>query len=249
MNKSKEAVPHLCLEGNNLYTDILKNLVEIQLDRIHRDSLVFVEVGSFDGRHAIHWADDHPKSTVYAIEPCPSNYKVLARNVRNHKNIQPHRVAISDVNDRVKFFITRHPKYKDEGLTSQSNSLYRNFVCSKQDNLKDESVRVKTRTLDTFCSDENISRIDLLEINCEGGEYRMFPLSSVGFLAKTNVIDIVFHGKSPEFLHYKFVKKKLAINRMLVNNGFKIIYGQDLNELKKLPLRHIRQVWIRKRFI
>ena len=111
--------------------DVIKNLVEIQLDRIGREHLALVEIGSFDGECIIQLAEKYKKAKIYAIEPCPDNFKVLFRKVQKYKNIFPCKVAISSKSGPVDFYIARNPKFKD-GSSPESNSIHKCFVRDKK---------------------------------------------------------------------------------------------------------------------
>ena len=67
-------------------------------------------------------------------------------------------------------------------------------------NTQFESIVVPSLTLNDFCKEKEIIQIDLLKINCEGGEYEIFTPGAKEFLERVNVIDLVLHGKHPTFL-------------------------------------------------
>jgi len=92
--------------------------------------------------------------TVLAIEPCPQNYELLARNILTDKyrNVIAFREALSDNVGSTKLFLS---------TDSASHSIVGDGKAS---------INVDTETIDNIVSRMNLPRIDLLKINAEGAE-------------------------------------------------------------------------------
>lgn len=225
-------------------------ITSIQLNRLQKDNLVTVEIGAYKGDDVADLRDAFGKRIViYAIEACPLNFTYLRKRFKKYKSIvKPRKLVISDINGKVKFYVAGHPG-SGIALSSKANSLFEPFLENKVwlDGL---DVRIlPSQTLDTFCHIEEISCIDFLKINCEGGEYRIFSKKKLDFLKRTNILDIAIHGKSQQFLSPKFIAKKYRINSIIVNHGFKLIHGYDLRKLSFCPINHIRQIWVKKNIL
>lgn len=219
-------------------------LLEIQLQRLpQKTKKIIVDVGAFDGVNCVRLARKFPNSFTYAIEPCPKNFKVLCYNTKRHKNIKPVQVALSDKDGEEVLFTTRD--YKHKSVSSQSNSLYEDFLFDKNNEGKNESV--KTMTFDSFCRKENIQHIHLLKMNCEGGEYKIFGGELSELFYSTDIICLYLHGKTFLFMSEEYVRKKQAINEFLVMHNYNPIYGEDLSLLERIPIGHITQVWMKNK--
>jgi FkbM family methyltransferase len=222
-------------------------ITSIQLNRLQKKNLVAVEIGAFKGDDVSDLCQQFgSRITIYAIEACPTNFTYLRKRFKRFKKIvRPRKLVISNIDGTEKFYVAKYCKSGD-GISSKGNSLYESALSDKSWVLDYKQLTVPSQTLDTFCDIEKIDCIDLLKINCEGGEYRIFSKKKIPFLRKTNILDIAIHGKSRQFLSPKFIAKKYRINSTISNHGFELIYGYDLRHLKYCPINHIRQIWIKK---
>jgi FkbM family methyltransferase len=103
---------------------------------------------------------------VYAFEPVPLNYHVLSANIilSGLQNIETFQVAASDKDGTAKFTISTDTAY------SSLLDTGRNPIGS--------SVAVDTVTLDSFCVQHSIPRIDCLKIDVEGAEPKVIAGAS-----------------------------------------------------------------------
>jgi len=99
---------------------------------------------------------------VYAIEPDPDNYRRLRENLRLNRleRISSARVAMSDRPGSVALF---KPSGSHSGLPSMA----------RRPGL-DETVQVEATTLDAYCEQNNLRRLDLLKVDVEGAELLVF---------------------------------------------------------------------------
>ena len=221
----------------------ITTLLRIQLQRLKKDKRIIVDIGSFDGKNCISLAKLIGNSFTYAIEPCARAVFELKRNIRKMKNIKIHRLSITGENGEGKLFTI--PGTSHNPIISQSNSMHSDFISSKN-SISGKIEIVPTLTLNSFCRREGIEEISFLRLNCEGSEYEIFEDKSSRHLLKTTkVMYLALHGKSDKFISQKYQRKKLFINWFLKRNGFRLIYGDDVTTLKKFPLGHVNQVWIK----
>ena len=196
---------------------------------------VIVDVGAYTGQGAKAYAKQYPNGTIYAIEACPINYKILQKRVSSLKNVVPCNCAISDVSGVIPFYYASRKKI--EG-TSQCNSLYEKFVSKKSwvDNSK--MVEVQALTMDDFYKAHKIDRVTLLDINAEGAEYQIFP-GDLDFLKRTDMIYVMFHCKKGLFSKPEFEQKRSDIYARLKNAGLSMVCGVMATKSDK----HIPQLW------
>lgn len=217
----------------------IRTLLKVQLDRLVGTSRVrsIVDVGAYEGAGSAALAARYRGAVVHAIEPAPDSFGRLQKRSKN-RNIEPHKLAVCGHDGTSVLHL-------EVGGGSQSNSLVSDFV---RKGAKTSELKVKCQTLATFCKQQNIEDIDLLLLNCEGAEYEIFEHTpSQKVIAAVTVLDLMLHGKSFRFLSEEYAKKKLAINRFLLDSGLAPVYGEPLKDYADLPTGHVRQVWVREK--
>lgn len=114
-----------------------------------------------------------PNGNVWCIEPSPENFSILNDNIKiqENKNIKSFNFAIGDKNGDIEFIISKKSnwsKVKDEN----------DFV---DDN--DKIIKVPLKTLNSFADENNLEKIDLLRMDVEGYENKIF-MGGIEFLKK-----------------------------------------------------------------
>lgn len=127
---------------------------------------VIFDVGAYIGTTAIEYAKIFHKGIVYAFEPTSNTFEQLKNNSLAINNIKPYNMAVSDFDGETKFFINKF---------APTNSLLPPDRLADEhwgkDLLRPDKVaKVKSARLNTFCSAERISRIDLLKLDVQGAE-------------------------------------------------------------------------------
>ena len=120
--------------------------------------------------------------SVYAIEPNPSNYCYLLENVRLNSlaTIYSQNFAFSNVDGCGELFVAEQPS---------GSSLVRSQSVGSR-----FSVPVKTRRLESFLAEILEPHIDLLKIDCEGGEYDILLNSGPETLERICRVSMEFHN-------------------------------------------------------
>ena len=222
-----------CVDINVLMVALTGTLAQL---RKKKRKTNIVHVGAFNGELSVRLADSLPKSRVFAIEPCLSSFKKLKKTIENHPNISAHHCCIGAWHQDTIILYTN--------TSLQGNSLYKEFTKSKGSKLRDEIVYC--HTMQSFMDENKIKHVDLLRINCEGGEFKVFDKGS-DWLENINVVAVALHGKAQCFLTEEAVKKKIYIASRLERNHFQQMYGFVFNKnMKHVPTRHIWQIWIKQ---
>lgn len=183
-------------------------LAEVWLDREYVQGLdlpdhpVIIDVGGFIGDFAIFAVKHLNASRVVVVEPSPSNWAILQKNIAANRytdRITALHLAVTD----------GRPVMLDVDAPDQSRvSAYR----SPQSKL----VEVPGISLADLVIDQSLSTIDLLKIDCEGGEYLILETAPKDLLDRIRNIVFEFH-ETPGFS-----EKLAAVKRRLRNEGFSI---------------------------
>src|SRR5256886_2120417 len=177
----------LKLSGHNL--DIVV-LFQVFCERVYPtdSNTVVVDIGANIGLFSSYAAFSGAQK-VYAFEPSPQAHHCMLENIKSNnlqKVIVPFNYAVtSKSNDVVTI-----PK----AASPQNRIAYENA-----DRDKDEYESVNTISLNDIVSKENISRVDLLKMDCEGSEYDIFASISRPTFSKISRIIVEYHdGKAVE---------------------------------------------------
>jgi FkbM family methyltransferase len=151
---------------------------------LNRDSVV-LDVGGFRGEWAFHIADRYG-CAVHVFEPFKKNYKYINKHRREHNKIILHKKVVSDIDGKIKFYIT-------ENLDGCSI-----FDRSKLKIMKKivKKANVFSVTLLSFMMEESIAMVDLLKMNCEGAEIPI--LKSISKDLAPRIRQITFSGHAPK---------------------------------------------------
>lgn len=139
--------------------------------------LIF-DVGANKGQ-TVEWLRGFfPDTKIYSFEPVASSFNELRKNVSNDKNIFLEQLALGDLVEK------RSIRLFDE--YSALNSLKEELM-NHHSNAKVEEIYVTT--IDKYCKEKGIDRIDLLKIDTEGyelnvlrGAENMLATKSIGMI-------------------------------------------------------------------
>lgn len=160
-----------------------RHFLEMQLKG--KSGCVVFDVGANVGDYSRMVFQACPQVTVYAFEPHPKTYSVLAGDVRQ-SNFFPVNVAAGEKEGVVSLF-----DYEARDGSSHA-SIYKDVI----ENIhKAKSVEHKVRVIElgAFARKQNIEKIDLLKIDTEGNE--------LGVLK--GVLDYIKSGKI-DVIHFEF---------------------------------------------
>jgi FkbM family methyltransferase len=116
------------------------------------------DVGANIGYFSLLMAKLAPNGTIHSIEPVPFNFQLLNTNVQLNRfsNIQPRPLAVSNHTGTAEF-------------TVATDGAYSSFLDTKRKPIESRIV-VETISLDEYCDQNSITRIDCLKVDVEGAE-------------------------------------------------------------------------------
>jgi FkbM family methyltransferase len=117
-----------------------------------------VDIGANVGFYTLGFAKRASRGSVHSFEPVPLNYHLLAVNVLSNglKNVVLNPFAVGDTNRQVDLCIAK------DGAYSSLIDTGRKAIT--------ESLKTEMVSLDFYCSDRNLSRVDILKVDVEGAE-------------------------------------------------------------------------------
>jgi FkbM family methyltransferase len=136
---------------------------------------VCLHVGASDGRHSYVMTQVAPKATIYAIEPSAFSFAVLKLTLAWHgigDRVTPVHAAVGDKAGEMLLITPRK-------ITGRMGRAYA-FVADEapvgevRPDLQDTGMELQktpVTTLDAFCEDRGIGRVDFIRMDIEGAEF------------------------------------------------------------------------------
>jgi len=128
------------------------------LRSIAQPGMVVIEGGSHEGVTAVALSEAvGDAGHVYAFEPVPDHYSELRANLSRHGtgNVSAYQLALSDQTGRIPFY----KRDDGSGITPANGG---------------ERIWVEATSVTEFVIVEEIGRVDLLHLDCEGSELLVF---------------------------------------------------------------------------
>jgi len=169
-----------------------------------------IEVGSLNGDDAKFYKLNFPNTEVFAIEGSPDNFN---RYLKNEKEIKTFNHIICNFNGNIDFYI------KDQ---NGINGIFDRG--SKYNGLK---ITRPCITLDKFCEDNNISKIDALKIDVEGATLNVL-LGMSNMLSKTKIM----HIETETHSFFKGQSLHTEVVNFLEKNNFNMLQLSKVEILK-----------------
>ena len=156
---------------NNFELETIKNFI---IKNRNGDVVIF-EFGSFDGRETITYSQYEFNPIVYGFEPDANNFSNCLKNIGINKNIIMNNYAISNIDGEQEFYTSK--MIKDNQITDNggfAGSLLKHSQFHIENQIPwqkfsdDNPIMVKTKRIETFCIENNISHIDFMHMDVEG---------------------------------------------------------------------------------
>jgi FkbM family methyltransferase len=126
-------------------------------------SIIF-DIGANRGDVSAEYLKHFPAATIYAFEPFPGTFQSLQAKFAGNQRLKCFPFAVSSTEGSDTFYVNKNV---------DTNSLLRpqETGLSSDNQVKNIStIKVDTISLDTFCNQNGIDRIDILKMDIQGGE-------------------------------------------------------------------------------
>jgi FkbM family methyltransferase len=126
--------------------------------RLITDPKTIFDVGANVGQSAKTYRRLYPRAEIWSFEPFPATYKTLCRSLSDER-FHPTALALSD-------------RISNSELNIGAQSITHSLLRRETDT--GETIEVQTDTIDHFCWANGITNIDILKVDVEGAEERVF---------------------------------------------------------------------------
>lgn len=180
--------PHPTEHGLELSSELLdRRDREAVLARLFagRQPTTIFDVGAALGRLSTAYLAMFPAATIHAFEPHPESFAELERRLGAEHRMRLENVAVADRTGTMTFHANRLPY--TSSLLARPQTARRYYP--GRDGLE-RVIEVPVITLDGYCRQHAIPRIDLVKLDIQGGE--MAALSGMEELLREARIDAIF---------------------------------------------------------
>lgn len=176
-----------------------------------QDGWKVVDIGAGVGDFSIYAAYGRPETKVYAFEPFPGSFILLENNLvqNDMDNVLPFQQAVWGNAGELTLDVS-----VGEPLQFSSREV---FV----EQVKPEQVVVSAITLADVLAEQNLDRVDLLKLDCEGAEYEILMKTPLEVLTRVQRIVMEYHNVDSDHTHIQLI-------RFLESAGYSVSWEQNI---------------------
>lgn len=147
----------------------------------HFKNPVIFDCGSNKGQYAgMCLKELGDSATVHCFEPAKNTFKQLQDNLGNKKNVKLTKAGVGEKTTKMKLY--------SDSDTSIHAALFQHDLSHHNLNMK-EQEEVDIITLDNYCKENSVSKVNLLKLDIEGYEY--FALLGAKEILKNGTVDMI----------------------------------------------------------
>lgn len=195
---------------------------EIYKKKLDNASVIF-DIGANQGQSIERFKSLFPFAKIHAFEPIKFEFKKLKEKYSNDTNVILNNYAVAEVSGEREFNITAKTGNssfnKIKSNTKWLKVRSKQFKTSEEEYVK-KIEKVKIITLDEYCKENQITKIDLIKIDTQGYEDKI--LAGAQSILSKNVIsaiecEIMLDNVYEKYLNFSDLEK------YLVPNNFRMI--------------------------
>ncbi len=188
--------------------------------KLSKQSNVVFDIGANTGIYALISKCVQPSSKVYAFEPVKRVYeKLLLNNKLNNYDITSLELAASNFSGEAVIYDSDTPHTYSVAVNKKLDSSQSNAI----------ETKIKTITLDLFCEQNNIAKIDLMKIDVETHEAEVIE-GALGIIRKCKPSILI------EILESQIGEN---VERLIADQGYLFFNINENEGIKQVP--HIQK--------
>lgn len=203
------------LRGNTVDFDVFNSIIvkgEYDIDLGFAPEII-VDAGANIGASAIYFRMRYPGAVIYAIEPETSNFDLLKKNLAGYSNVVTEKFAL-------------WPERRDLFIANPDADKYA-FRINETGEMADS---VAGLTVEDLMKKWTLPRIDLLKMDIEGAEKRLFELPGTPWMRKVRALVVELHDLLEQGTTDAFRRAMTNIdcrifqkgeNYVVINNSFR----------------------------
>jgi FkbM family methyltransferase len=125
---------------------------------------IIFDVGAYIGEVSRTYRKMFPRATLYCFEPFPGSFRELEA-LSTDPLVKLYPMALSDRADKITLNVNTDVSCNSIFPRPQNEPVYYSAHAQNVDR-----IEVDTTTIDLFCNQENVERIDILKLDVEGAE-------------------------------------------------------------------------------
>ena len=174
---------------------------------------IVVDIGAHVGYFSIYSAINAKNGKIFAFEPYSKSFEVLKQNleINKIKNVIPQNLGVSKKSGTCILYFKKN--------FAIGNSIYKKID-------SDSKVEIETISLQEIIKNNDLQRINILKLDCEGAEYQILLNLDHQTLQKIDKIVSEMHPKIENF-------KIKDVEDFLTMHGFDVKIISPLNNISK----------------
>lgn len=129
---------------------------------LNKNLTFIIDAGANIGLTSLYLLKNYPKATIVCIEPESDNYQILLKNTKNYKNI----------------FTIKKALWSNSAFLKIKNLNTHNWAFEVMETA-DIADAIEAITIDEILKNYGLPRIDLLKIDIEGSEKKVFEINNL----------------------------------------------------------------------
>jgi FkbM family methyltransferase len=209
------------------HSEITKELIR---ECVAKLDPTILEIGCNDGSQTLWFLEIFENPKVYCFEPDPRAIARFKTKVGQRSNVNLFEIALSDHNGNITFYQSGGQRDEESAKAMPEGWDLSGSIRQPRDHLKvhpwvtfDQSITVKTATLDGWCNEHGVEAIDFILMDVQGAEIDV-SRGGMNTLTKTRFI-------YTEYSNTELYKGQYTLKQLLKHlKNFKVLirYPKDV---------------------
>tara|TARA_Y100001968_G_C19351344_1_gene714815 strand:- start:33 stop:776 length:744 start_codon:yes stop_codon:yes gene_type:complete len=169
---------------SNLNRSLVKDTIFL-LNNLEIQAPIIFDVGAYKGKWISRYFKSYPNLKGYLFEPSLESYINLKKIFTDKDYIKINNLALSDKKNNSKLYINK--KDYTNSLLEINPIAEQSWIGEELSSLSQQNVEIQT--IDNFCSDFDIKKINLLKLDVQGLEANVLRGST--YMLENDLIDLI----------------------------------------------------------